>query len=365
MCAAGCDFSTIQAAIDAAGTTSGAIIEVIDPIHTEAGIVVNGGITVTIRGLGAGDTIVQAHESLDEAPERVFFVEEDATAIFEKMTIRHGRPSVQKEQGGGILNHGTLTLKSCVVTDNSAIGGGGVDNRGGALTIVASTIKDNVARGDGSRGEECGGGGGIKCSTGVLTITNSTITGNQAGLGSEGLGGGLRNGCGCTTKIINSTISGNKAVLNGGGIVAAGEVHITNCTISHNTVGSGGGALWVRNHVNIENTIISNNASWGGDCVIFDSGSHQGKGAIGTNSNNLIADGSCDADFSGDPMLGPLADNGGPTLTRALLPGSPAIDAIAVVSCTLPTDQRGGLRPIVQTSPGTPCDIGAFEVQAE
>ena len=64
-------------------------------------------------------------------------------------------------------------------------------------------------------------------------------------------------------------------------------------------------------------------------------------------------------------LLLPLADNGGPTLSRALLSGSPAIDAIPVVSCTLPTDQRGGLRPIVQTSSDTPCDIGAFEVQTE
>jgi len=62
-------------------------------------------------------------------------------------------------------------------------------------------------------------------------------------------------------------------------------------------------------------------------------------------------------------MLGPLADNGGATWTHALLPDSPAIDAVSVVSCTLPTDQRGVPRPIVQTSPETPCDIGAFEWQ--
>jgi hypothetical protein len=62
-------------------------------------------------------------------------------------------------------------------------------------------------------------------------------------------------------------------------------------------------------------------------------------------------------------MLGPLADNGGGTLTHVLLPGSPAIDAVPVVSCTVPTDQRGALRPVVQVSHETPCDIGAFEVQ--
>ena len=101
---------------------------------------------------------------------------------------------------------------------------------------------------------------------------------------------------------------------------------------------------------------------------LWDNGAHAcacPTGSFGINRNNLIEDGSCNADFSGDPKLGPLVNNGGDTRTHALLPGSPAIDAISVVSCTLPTDQRGAPRPIVQTSADTPCDIGAFEVQTE
>jgi formylglycine-generating enzyme required for sulfatase activity len=86
-------------------------------------------------------------------------------------------------------------------------------------------------------------------------------------------------------------------------------------------------------------------------------------GSLGINSRNLVADGTCDPAFADDAMLGLLADNGGDTLTHALLPGSPAIDAVPAVSCTVPTDQRGALRPIVQVSADTPCDIGAFEVQ--
>ncbi len=359
VCASGCNFFTIQAAIDDASTEAGAIIEITDPTHTEAGIVVNK--DVTIRGLGASETIVQARETLDETPERVFFVEEGAIAIFERLTIRHGEPSAKEECGGGILNRGTLTINHCVISDNVAIGGGGVSNYG-TLTIVASTIENNVARGDGPRGTECGGGGGVKSSKGTLRIVNSTITGNQAGLRSAGLGGGIRTGCGCTAEIVNSTISGNKAVEWGGGVAAAGTVSITNCTISNNTVTGGGGALWVRGEVNIENTIVANNIG-GKNCVVHkDSG---GQGTLGMTSNNLIGDGSCGADFSGNPMLGPLADNGGDTRTHALLPGSPAIDAIPAISCTLPTDQRWMPRPVVQTSPDTPCDIGAFEVQTE
>ena len=83
------------------------------------------------------------------------------------------------------------------------------------------------------------------------------------------------------------------------------------------------------------------------------------------NRNNLVEDDTCSPDYSGDPMLGPLVNNGGDTETHALLPGSPAIDAISAISCTLPTDQRWAPRPVAQTSADIPCDIGAFEVQTE
>ena len=61
-----------------------------------------------------------------------------------------------------------------------------------------------------------------------------------------------------------------------------------------------------------------------------------------------------------DPMLGPLQDNGGPTWTHALLPGSPAINQIPKAACEVETDQRGEPRP---ETGGTMCDVGAFEVQ--
>ena len=129
--------------------------------------------------------------------------------------------------------------------------------------------------------------------------------------------------------------------------------------------GKGGGGVFVRATLHFTNTIIANNDKE--DCVMGVPGSYgmTGRGEIGANVNNLVGDGSCDAAYSGDPLLGPLADNRGATWTHALLPGSPAIDAVSVISCTLPTDQRGVPRPIVQTSPDTPCDIGAFERQDE
>jgi len=104
--------------------------------------------------------------------------------------------------------------------------------------------------------------------------------------------------------------------------------------------------------LNYVNTIIANSTA-GGDCA--------NASIIGTHTNNLVEDGSCSATFSGDPLLGALANNGPSigsgqaTLTHALLPGSPAIDAGDDASC-LPTDQRGIPRP-----QGAHCDIGAYE----
>jgi hypothetical protein len=366
VCAAGCGFTTIQAAIDATDTASGAIIEIIDPIHTEAGIIVNK--DVTIRGLGADATIIQAHETLDEAPERVFLIAEGAIASIERMTIRHGRPSVQKECGGGIVNHGMLTLRNCVVSDNASNAGGGVCNRG-TLTLINSTVRNNVADGVAPVGFTCGNGGGIKCERGTLRLINSTISGNKAEDADpnldDGWGGGVHVGCNCTAVFTNSTISGNRSASSAGGILVKGELRLVNCTISGNRTADEGGGVYVRGHLDYVNTIIASNASKGENCVIGGPGGYQGKGSIGTNSNNLVGDGSCDPAYFSDPMLGPLADNGGDTWTHALLPGSPAIDVIPAISCTLPIDQRWMPRPVVQTSPDMPCDMGAFEMQTE
>ncbi|MEA3440770.1 MAG: choice-of-anchor Q domain-containing protein [Chloroflexota bacterium] len=366
VCATGCDFTSIQAAIDDHGTTSGAIIEVNDSIHTEAGIVVNK--DVTIRGLGAGATIVQAHETLDETLDRVFTIEQDATLVLEKITVRHGRQSNPEECGGGMMNYGTLTLKNCVIRDNASNSGGGICNSG-ELTLINSTVSNNTADGVGPVGYTCGNGGGIKCERGTLTLINSTISGNKSEdadpFRDVGCGGGVHVGCNCEAVFTNSTISGNRSVACAGGVYVHGGLRLVNCTISDNrTVGEGGG-IYVRGHLDYVNTIIASNTGKGGNCVVGGPGGYRGMGTIGTNSNNLVGGGNCDPAYSGDPMLGPLADNGGDTLTHALLPGSPAIDAISVSSCTLPIDQRGVLRPVVQTSADTPCDIGAFELQAD
>jgi predicted outer membrane repeat protein len=378
VCASGCDFATIQAAIDDASTTDGAIIEVTDPVHTEAGIIVNK--DVIIRGLGVSDTIVQAHTTPEEALDRVFLVTEGATVTIRNLTIRHGNPPYADEDwrtGGGILNKGTLTLKNCVVSHNIGNSGGGILTTG-VLTVNNCTISHNVADRIAPDGWDDGDGGGIEVEVGgALTLVNSTVSDNVAAK----WGGGIYMDWDATATLTNCTISGNLAITYGGGIYTKKALHLNHCTVFNNEAKAqrainqaperapkdkihGGGGVYVRGGaLHFTNTIIANNGK--GDCVIAGPDHNGIRGSLGTNSNNLVKDGSCNSAYSGDPMLGTLANNGGDTLTHALLPGSPAIDAIRVISCTLPTDQRGAPRPIVQTSADTPCDIGAFELQTE
>ncbi len=366
VCASGCDFATIQAAVDDPSTEPGAVIEIADPVHTEAGIIVRGGVTVTIRGWGADATVVQAHESPDQAPERVFVIEEGAAVILEGMTIRHGQPSDPEgmgEGGGGVMNYGALTIRDCLIRDNIANDGAGVYNRG-ALILANTTVRDNLAHGIAPPGYECGSGGGIKCATGRLALVNTTVSGNQAGTLDRGRGGGVHVACDCTATFTNTTISGNRSTRDGGGVAVMGDLRLMHCTIANNRAAETGGGVYVRGRMNYANTIIADNVGQGGNCVIGGRGGYRGEGSIGLSVNNVVMGGGrCEPDWTDDPLLDSLADNGGDTRTHALLPGSPAVDAIPAISCTLPIDQRWMPRPVVQTSPDTPCDIGAFEVQ--
>ncbi len=380
VCAVGCDFTTIQAAIDDGGTINGDTISVTDATHTEEGITVNK--DLTIQGQGASNTTVQAHAARGDATDRVFVIASGSTVTIKDMTIRHGNVT---GNGGGIRNEGTLTLGNVTVKDNDADDGGGIYNNGqyAVLTLTNCTVSGNEA-GD--------GGGGIYNRSGTLEITDSTLSGNQTG---DGGGGGIASHyAGATVTLIGSTVSGNQtgdggggggiqstrrlALTNstvsgntasgwGGGIenYASGGVTLNNCTITDNTAdsdndgdGDGGGIYRHSGTVSFKNTIIAGNAdpSSAPDC----------SGTLTSQGYNLIQDttgctisGDTTGNITGqDPTLGPLANNGGPTETHALLTGSPAIDAIPPISCTVATDQRGVTRP--QPAAGD-CDIGAFE----
>jgi hypothetical protein len=229
-------------------------------------------------------------------------------------------------------------------------GGGGIYNGDGAtLTLVDSAVINNTAG--------WSGGGVYSFFNTTTTIERSTISGNV----SSDVGGGIRS-LG-NAEIINSTISGNTATGWYGGalFVTDGVVNLTNVTVADNVSPPWAAAdVFVGTFTDasatltLVNTIVSSAqdncffAPWGAGVV-----------TLTADHNNVLTDATCFAGPSdlvvADAGLGPLADNGGYTLTHALLPGSPAIDAGDDGICPA-TDQRGVARP-----QGAACDIGAYE----
>ena len=272
--------------------------------------------------------------------------------------------------GGGILNSGgTVAVTDSVLSNNSGGSGGGIQSNDGPLTITHCIFSGNAAR-DGS-------GGGI-WSGGSLTVTGSTFKGNSTSGVSGGGGGGIWTGG--TATVTGSVFSGNSADDGGGGIADVGTLTLTNCTFADNTAKTGyGGAINdIFGAVTLVDCTLSGNKA--GPGLASGIRSNSGKVTITTSivanpggpnfvmqgatfvslGHNLFSDAPSVAldptDLvNTDPLLAPLADNGGPTLTQALLPGSPAIDAGVSVS-GITTDQRGIPRP-----QGSAPDIGAFE----
>jgi len=269
--------------------------------------------------------------------------------------------------GGGVFAGYSVALYTAEVTYNAAVAtygparGGGISANYVSAYIVDSTISGNVATGTASLG------GGLYV-LGSSQITRSTIDHNVA---DDGGGWYCQKSFfqPANCRIQNSTISGNIARVSGGGMVAASpKAHIVvdNTTISFNTaqLGHVGGALLSgtsQADVTFQSSIFSNNAAATSDLAadldtdVTDLRSRSGGDDVLTTVGRiqpfpLITD---------DPLLAPLADNGGPTKTHALMPGSPAIDTGNDVA-GLATDQRG--QPRVY---GAFADIGAYELQSD
>jgi hypothetical protein len=248
----------------------------------------------------------------------------------------------------------TISAGHVTGTEIDFLHGGAVYNTSGSvLTLAGDAITGTtLEKTDESLGAIRGAG---IANNGTLTLSDSTVSGNveQArGAPSGNQGAGLFNSGGTVT-VVNTTIAGNAQVAggdassNGSGIENLGtSIVLQNVTIAGNT---GSAAINNIATINATNTIVSNGAS--GNC----------SGTITSLGHNLESADECGfhaaGDLSGrDPLLGPLADNGGPTDTEALLAGSPAIDAGDPLACP-GTDQRGVARP-----QGAACDIGAFEL---
>jgi hypothetical protein len=351
--------------------------------------------SLSITGPGTGLLTISGNSA-----SRVFNVAAGTTDALSGLTVANGRndinlPYFDGRNGAGILNDGTLTVSNCSISNNvtntdptSTYTGGGIANYG-SLTVLSSTLSGNTA--GGGNDVNAFGGGGI-WNSGVLTVTACTLSSNSGANG----GGILSTN---TATIQDSTFSANQATFGGGGFeLFGGQATLSNCTIAGNSctwpgitsstvVGGGIGAIY-GGSLTATNCTISGNSSTGHGGGVGDATgtypatftlhntivagnsapTHQGPDIyanIHSLGYNLIGNPQGGSGFvatdllKGNPMLGPLQNNGGPTQTMALLLGSPALDAGDPSTAGLPAfDQRG---PGYARVAAGRVDIGAFE----
>ena len=298
-------------------------------------ITINGGNEITLDGTSTAAGM--------------FFVQNVATLNLVGLAVEN---STKIGSGAVVFSAGgNVTITDSTISDNSATGGashGGVlFSAGGSVTITYSTISDNTATGGGS------GGGALFNAGGNVTIEASTFNGNTA----QESGGAIFNSGGTLT-VTQSTFYDNTSTLAVGGAIAqnAGTTSITGSTLNGNNAGGNGGAISILGgSATVARSIVAGNSAAGSFANCFG-------GAPTSLDYNLSNDATCpftqpnDIQNSANLNLGPLADNGGPTMTMLPAEDSDAIDTAG--DCAEPLDQRGEERPS-----GDACDIGSVEVQ--
>lgn len=348
---------TLRAALDEANALGGGPHQVRIGVRsitlsTQFGrLAVNAGVNVTMWGAGATQTIIDGGGPAPGV--QILYVSADARVTLHGLTLTNGVASCC---GGAIQNAGNLDLSDAVISGSRATASGivGPPGRGGAifnepggrLVIATTTLANNESRGS----------GGAVRNDGVLLVVSSTFSANT---GFAGGGGAIANAG--LVQIVNSTFSGNHSA--GAGAIwndLTGRVQGVGLTLADNYTHTGGPWNAIQND--------PGGRAWLADTIVY--ASQPGTNCVGDVHSygfNLSNDYSCNlhavGDWQGlDPRLGPLGDNGGPTPTHALLPGSAAIDHGLCVG----TDQRGYRRPVDipgVVNAGNACDIGAFELQ--
>jgi hypothetical protein len=246
----------------------------------------------------------------------------------------------------------TVTIAGLTIDHGSGVFAGGIDNQG-TLSVSDSTLSDNVSSGS---------GGGIENNGLALSVTNCTFAGNSAGSS----GGGIDNGG--TLTLVNSTLSGNSAGFNGGGINSSGALLVIDSTVSQNKSLRSGGGIQCETPARLANTIIAGNT-----VTASSSSGPDVSGTVASLGHNLLGNTTGSSGWVStdlldvNPLLGSLTNNGSPTPTMALLPGSPAIDSgsASITGFTVPKlDQRGAIRGAAGLNAGAAPDIGAFEASS-
>ena len=316
-----------------------------------------------ISGLTIADGVGRATSASTDFPGGLIY-HQDSALTLDGVVLTDGYTF--GEPGGAIYSlNGSLTITNSTIADSSAIqagtdGGGIASEDGTLLSIRNSTISANIAVGE--------GGGVFSNGTDAVEIADSTISGNAA-VDAPSVGGGLSfSATGGSLSITNSTFSGNAASAQGGGMnLRTGTMTISNSTIAGNSLtspaspgDSGGIRRSGTNNTTISSSIIADNLPTDLGSAVIANPVTVGNSLVEVPSaTGSILESPLGSNLTGvDPQLGPLAANGGPTLTQAVPPTSPAIDK--GVANGLAIDQRG----LPRTS-GAGTDIGAFELQVD
>ncbi len=295
-------------------------------------ITLSNNIAIDASALAGGFTIFGNGSS------RIFTTNSPATVVLTNLLLTggDGAGALSSGSGGAIYNNGaTLTLNQCALSNNFTSGsagvGGAIRQTTGTLTLNRCTVANNTAN------TASANVGGLLGGSGTLALNQCTFTGNSTG----GAGGAIASAAGGGVLTVDQcTISGNQAALQGGGINSNGALTLTNSIVAGNAAPAGadidfGGVSVTRSGRNV----IGNN-----DTVAtqFPTGAPNGNGDYAGTTASPV-----------NPLLAPLGNYGGPTLTMALLMGTPAHNA--AVNSTFTTDQRG-----FAITDGHP-DIGAYE----
>lgn len=277
--------------------------------------------------------------------------------------IDRNAASDQRSAGGLFVQTGSSAdISDSRITRNQSGEAAGINLQGASLRLTRSTVGGNIALN--------GGGGGLLIANGSNAHIESSLIGgaDEQDANVSNFGGGMFVFNNSEATVVNSTVSGNQARIVGGGIaVQTGSLELLQTTVTAN-VGTDFNASGLSflfsagQRLSVSNSLISGNPGTR-DCRIDFAGA-----AVTTNGFNLLGPEGCQelADIApagtanlvtADPGLWPLSDNGGPTLTHALLPASLAIDAVTDLTDCANADQRSIERPR-----GEFCDIGAYEV---
>lgn len=333
---------------------------------------------------------------------RIFYLEANGTLRIERLTMQYGKVGEAStssgwsfEPGGAIYSDGVLNISNSVFSGNSAESGGAIFNNG-ELIVSDTAFTNNTAD----------FGGGAITNFGELRIANITFHNNVAGLGVDvhSYGGAILNYG--QLSVSDASFTYNATNSGGGAISNIGELRVSNATFSENTAGWGG-AILSEGDLSVSNSAFSENKAYEGGGLFLTGDESQPSttalthvtlarnwaeeggaihvyapdyaivklrnsiisgetgidcfGPLAESLDNLIEDGSCEAEYKGNPMLGDLIEpeDGSPAYFP-LLADSPAIDAANSDFCP-EADQIGTVRP-----QGESCDIGAIEyVQKE